>query len=102
MPRPHTSGMPKRSRMPRDLNQRAKAVVDFATCQREPAPPVPAKDPAAVELGRRGRENDQGPSRHARHALGRQHERQHHSQLLPERHRHSRELCQELNGKQIP
>ena len=40
--------------MPRDPNQRAKAVVDFATGQREPDPPVPAKDPAAVELGRRG------------------------------------------------
>lgn len=46
--------MPKRSRMPRDPNQRAKAVVDFATGQREPDPPRPAKDPAAVELGRRG------------------------------------------------
>jgi hypothetical protein len=46
--------MPKRSRMPRDPNQRAKAVVDFATGQREPDPPAPAKDPAAVELGRRG------------------------------------------------
>lgn len=40
--------------MPRDPNQRAKAVVDFATGQREPDPPRPAKDPAAVELGRRG------------------------------------------------
>ncbi len=46
--------MPKRSRMPRDPNQLAKAVVDFATGQREPDPPRPAKDPAAVELGRRG------------------------------------------------
>ena len=40
--------------MPRDPNQRAKAVVDFATGQREPDPPMPEKDPAAVELGRRG------------------------------------------------
>jgi hypothetical protein len=40
--------------MPRDPNQRAKAVVDFATGQREPDPPAPEKDPAAVELGRRG------------------------------------------------
>jgi len=40
--------------MPTDPNQRAKAVVDFATGQREPDPPRPAKDPAAVELGRRG------------------------------------------------
>ncbi|MGH2466892.1 MAG: histone H1 [Candidatus Limnocylindrales bacterium] len=46
--------MPKRSRMPRDPNQLAKAVVDFATGQREPDPPERVKDPAAVELGRRG------------------------------------------------
>lgn len=46
--------MPKRSRMPRDPNQNAKAIVDFATGQRQPDPPVPAKDPAAVELGRKG------------------------------------------------
>jgi hypothetical protein len=46
--------MPKRSRMPRDPNQLAKAVVDFATGQREPDSPRPAKDPLAVELGRRG------------------------------------------------
>ena len=46
--------MPKRSRMPRDPNQLAKAVVDFATGQREPDPPAHEKDPAAVELGRRG------------------------------------------------
>lgn len=50
----HDSGMPKRSRMPRDPNQLAKAVVDFATRQREVDPPAPVKDPAAVELGRRG------------------------------------------------
>ncbi len=46
--------MPKRSRMPRDPNQLAKAVVDFATGQREPDPPARPKDPAAVSLGRRG------------------------------------------------
>lgn len=40
--------------MPRDPNQLAKAVVDFATGQREPDPPRPAKDPAAVALGRKG------------------------------------------------
>ena len=40
--------------MPRDPNQLAKATVDFATGQREPDPPVPAKDPAAVALGRKG------------------------------------------------
>lgn len=46
--------MPKRSRMPRDPNQLAKAVVDFATGQREPDPEPRAKNPAAVELGRMG------------------------------------------------
>ncbi|MFI5259465.1 MAG: histone H1 [Candidatus Limnocylindrales bacterium] len=46
--------MPKRSRMPRDPNQLAKAVVDFATGEREPDPPQPTKDPAAVALGRKG------------------------------------------------
>jgi hypothetical protein len=40
--------------MPRDPNQLAKAAVDFATGQREPDPPARPKDPAAVELGRRG------------------------------------------------
>jgi len=45
--------MPKRSRMPRDPNQNAKAVVDFATRQREPEP-IHVKNPAAVELGRMG------------------------------------------------
>jgi hypothetical protein len=46
--------MPKRSRMPRDPNQLAKAVVDFATGQREPDPPARQKNAAAVELGRLG------------------------------------------------
>jgi hypothetical protein len=44
------------SKMPRDTNQLAKAVVDLATAG-EPAPeaePVTAKNPAAVELGRLG------------------------------------------------
>ena len=40
--------------MPRDPNQRAKAVVDFATGQREPDPEPRVKNPAAVELGRMG------------------------------------------------
>ncbi|CAN5834696.1 hypothetical protein BH23CHL8_BH23CHL8_11550 [soil metagenome] len=44
----------KRSSMPRDPNQRAKAVVDIATHQREADPPAPPKDPAAVALGRKG------------------------------------------------
>ena len=40
--------------MPRDPNQLAKAVVDFATGQREPDQPARIKNAAAVELGRRG------------------------------------------------
>jgi hypothetical protein len=40
--------------MPRDPNQLAKAVVDVATGEREPDPPKPVKNPAAVELGRMG------------------------------------------------
>jgi hypothetical protein len=46
--------MAKKTRMPTDLNQRAKAIVDLATSD-EPVPdPDEGKDPAAVELGRRG------------------------------------------------
>jgi hypothetical protein len=46
--------MPKRSSKPRDLNKLASAIVDDATSD-EPAPdPDEGKDPAAVELGRRG------------------------------------------------
>ena len=40
--------------MPRDPNQLAKAVVDFATGQREPDPEPKPKNPAAVALGRLG------------------------------------------------
>jgi hypothetical protein len=40
--------------MPRDPNQLAKAVVDFATGQRDPDQPARVKNPAAVELGRIG------------------------------------------------
>lgn len=46
--------MTTHTKMPRDPNQRAKAVVELATGQRTPDPPTPPKDPAAVELGRRG------------------------------------------------
>jgi hypothetical protein len=42
---------PKR---PRDPNQRAKLVVDIATGESDEPKAPPAKDPAAVELGRRG------------------------------------------------
>ncbi len=46
--------MPKRSRMPLDLNQRALRTVELSTGQHELDPEPPLKDPAAVELGRRG------------------------------------------------
>lgn len=39
--------------MPRDANQRAKATLDLFTGEREPEPGR-VKDPAAVELGRKG------------------------------------------------
>ena len=39
--------------MPRDPNQRAKAVVDLATGQRD-TKPVPPKDPAAIARGKLG------------------------------------------------
>jgi hypothetical protein len=42
---------PKR---PRDLNELARAIVDEATGEAPPEPERPAKDPAAVELGRKG------------------------------------------------
>lgn len=45
--------MPERSKKPRDLNALAKAIVDRATGEAPPEPKTP-KDPAAVELGRRG------------------------------------------------
>jgi hypothetical protein len=43
----------KKQKMPRDVNQRAKATLDLFTGEREPEPER-VKDPAAVELGRRG------------------------------------------------
>lgn len=43
----------KRSPMPRDPNQRAKAVVDLATGQRS-GEPVREKDPAAIARGHKG------------------------------------------------
>lgn len=46
--------MPERSRKkPRDLNALAKAIVDEATGEAQPGD-EPMKDPAAVELGRKG------------------------------------------------
>jgi hypothetical protein len=46
--------MAKKSKMPTDVNQRAKAIVDFATGTEDPPDPDEAKDPAAVALGRKG------------------------------------------------
>ena len=47
--------MPERSRKrPRDLNELAKQITDEATGEVPPADPEPEKNPAAVELGRRG------------------------------------------------
>jgi hypothetical protein len=43
----------KKQKMPRDVNQRAKATLDLFTGEREPEPER-VKDPAAVELGRKG------------------------------------------------
>ena len=43
----------QKTRMPRDPNQRAKAVVDLATGQRSPEP-VRGKDPAAIARGHLG------------------------------------------------
>jgi hypothetical protein len=42
--------------MPRDPNQRAKLIVDmiYGEADPEPEPTRPPKDPASVELGRRG------------------------------------------------
>jgi hypothetical protein len=45
--------MPKRSSKPKDLNEVAASVVDEATGD-EPRTEDSGKDPAAVELGRRG------------------------------------------------
>jgi len=45
--------MPKRSSKPADVNRRAAAVVAQATSE-EPVDPYEGKNPAAVELSRRG------------------------------------------------
>ena len=46
--------MTKKAKMPTDVNQRAKAIVDFATGTEDVPDPDEGKDPAAVELGRKG------------------------------------------------
>jgi hypothetical protein len=43
----------KRVKFPRDVNQRAKATLDFMLGDVTPEP-IPEKDAAAVESGRRG------------------------------------------------
>jgi len=43
----------KKSKTPRDTNQLASFIVDWATSEDKPqGPPEPQKNPAAVELGR--------------------------------------------------
>ena len=46
--------MPKRSSKPADVNRLAAAVVAEATSEEPPKDPYEGKNPAAVELGRRG------------------------------------------------
>ena len=48
--------MPKRSSKPRDVNSLARSIVDEATGGKSETAPDPdaGKNPAAVELGRRG------------------------------------------------
>ena len=46
--------MPKRSSKPRDLNQMAAGIVDEATDEDTAVDADDGKNPAAVELGRRG------------------------------------------------
>jgi hypothetical protein len=62
-----TAGMPKRSRMPSDMNQLAAAVVSQATGETpaEPKARRRRKNPAAVALGRRGGKKG-GPARAAK------------------------------------
>lgn len=43
----------KKVKLPRDVNQRAKAILDIVTGDATPEP-IPEKDAAAVESGRRG------------------------------------------------
>ncbi len=46
--------MAKRMKMPTDVHQRAKAIVDFAPGIEDVPARTQAKDPAAVALGRKG------------------------------------------------
>jgi hypothetical protein len=44
----------QKRKMPRDPNQAAKMIADMAWGEAEPEPEQPAKNPAAVALGRLG------------------------------------------------
>lgn len=58
--------MAKKTKMPTDVNQRAKAIVDFGTGTEDVSDPDEGKDPAAVALGRKGGlKGGEGPSREA-------------------------------------
>lgn len=46
--------MAKKSKMPTDVNSRARAIVDLATSDEELPDPDAGKDPAAVARGRAG------------------------------------------------
>jgi hypothetical protein len=46
--------MPSRPKRPRDPNQLGKLIIDIATGEAEDEDPDKSKDPAAVDLGRRG------------------------------------------------
>lgn len=46
--------MPERSRRPRDANELAKQIVAEAVGDEPPFDPYEGKNPAAVELGRKG------------------------------------------------
>ncbi len=59
---PNRSSKPPR---PRDVNQRAKLIVDLATGQVQDNNPDEGKNPAAVKLGRAGGLKG-GPARAAR------------------------------------
>ena len=46
--------MAKNPKRPRDTNQLAKSIVDLTTGETQDPDPYKGKDPAAVELGRKG------------------------------------------------
>jgi hypothetical protein len=50
--------MAKRTRMPTDVNQRAKSIVDFATGTEDVPDPDEGKDPAAAAAGQQGSSKD--------------------------------------------